>query len=87
MQKMMQKFETRNVRVETVGNVPYICNNLPTNQGSPHKPQSDRCSHIYRWQWKSGSYTWAFRDIEEASDSTSHDITHVAKWHGLGDTL
>ena len=28
-----------------------------------------------------------FRDIKKASDSTSHDITHVAKWHGLGNTL
>jgi len=26
-------------------------------------------------------------DIEEASDSTSCDITQAAKWHGLGETL
>jgi len=72
---MMQKFVTRNVRVETLGNVPYIHNNLPTNQGSPYKLQIAKCLHIYRKQWKTGSYTWAFIDIEEASDSTSHDIT------------
>jgi hypothetical protein len=39
MEKMMQKFTTRNVRNETLGNVPYIYNNLPTNHRSPHKPQ------------------------------------------------
>ena len=85
--KMMQEFKTRNITTETMGNVPYIYINLTTNQGSPHKPQSTRCVHIYRRQWKTGSYTWAFRDIKEASDSTSHDITHVAKWHGLENTL
>jgi hypothetical protein len=51
------KIQTRNIRVETVGNVTHICNNLPTNQGSPHKPQCTRCLHIYRRQWKTGSYT------------------------------
>ena len=85
--KMMQKFEARNITIETMGNVPYICNNLPTNQGSPHKLQSARCLHIYGRQCKTGSYTSEFLHIEEASDSTSHGITHVAKWHGLGDTL
>jgi hypothetical protein len=35
MWKMTQKFETRNVRDETMGNVPYIYNKLPTNHGSP----------------------------------------------------
>jgi hypothetical protein len=39
MQKMMQKFENRNAKDETLENVPYIYKNLPTNQGSPHKPQ------------------------------------------------
>ena len=39
--------------------------------------------HIYRKQWKTGSYTWAFLDTEEASASTSCDITQAAKWHGL----
>jgi hypothetical protein len=29
----------------------------------------------------------AFLHIEEGSDSTSHDITHVTKRHGLGNTL
>ena len=38
MQKM-QKFETRNVMDEILGNVPYIFKNMPTNQGCPQKPQ------------------------------------------------
>jgi len=42
--------------------------------------------HIYRKQWKTGSYT-SFLDIEEACDSSSCDIANSAKWHGLGDTL
>jgi hypothetical protein len=36
--KINKKFITRNVNNETLGNVPYIYNNLPTNQGSPNKP-------------------------------------------------
>ena len=43
--------------------------------------------HICRKQWKTGSYTSYFLDIEGASDSTSCDVTKAAKWHGLGDTL
>jgi hypothetical protein len=39
MQKIMQKFMTSNVKDETLGNVPYIYSNLPTNQGSTQKPQ------------------------------------------------
>jgi hypothetical protein len=39
MVKMMQKFITRNVKDETLGNVRYIYINLPTNHGSPYKPQ------------------------------------------------
>jgi hypothetical protein len=39
MEKMIKKFITRNVKVETLGNVLYIYNNLPTNQASPQKPQ------------------------------------------------
>jgi hypothetical protein len=39
MQKMMQKFETRNAKDETLENVTYIYKNLPTTQGSPYKPQ------------------------------------------------
>jgi uncharacterized pyridoxamine 5'-phosphate oxidase family protein len=39
MQKMIQKFNTRNIRDDTLGYVPYIYKNLPTKQGSPHKPQ------------------------------------------------
>jgi len=36
--KMNKKFVTRNVNDETMGHVPYIYTNLPTNQGSPQKP-------------------------------------------------
>ena len=61
---------------------PYIYNNPPTNQGSPKKPQCTTWLHIHRKQWKTGSYTWDFLDIEEASDSTSCDITKAAKCHG-----
>jgi hypothetical protein len=37
--KMNQKFVTRNVNDETMGHVPYIYTNLPTNQVSPQKAQ------------------------------------------------
>jgi len=43
--------------------------------------------HIYRKQWKTGSYTLAFLDIEGASDSNSFEIAKAAKCDGLGDTL
>jgi ssDNA-binding Zn-finger/Zn-ribbon topoisomerase 1 len=39
MLKMMQKFETRNIRDETLGNVRYIYKILPTNQACPQKLQ------------------------------------------------
>ena len=87
MEKTMKKFEARNITDETLGNVPYIYKNLPTNQGRPHKPQCTMRLHIYRKQWKTGSYTWSFLDVEEVSDSTSRDITEAAKWPGLRDTL
>jgi hypothetical protein len=32
IQKMMQKLVTRNIKDNTFGHVPYIYNNLPTNQ-------------------------------------------------------
>ena len=87
MQKIMEKLVTRNIRDETLGYVPYISNNLPTNQGSPQKLQCTMWLHIYRKQQKTESYTWAFLDIQGVSKSTSSDITMAAKWHGLGDTL
>lgn len=34
IQKTMQKLVARNIRNESLGHVPYIYNNLPTNQGS-----------------------------------------------------
>jgi hypothetical protein len=40
MQKIKQKLVTRNNRDETLGQVRYIYNNLPTNQGSKQTPQS-----------------------------------------------
>jgi len=42
MQKTMQNFVTRNVKEETMGHVPYIYNNLPTNHGSPHSTKYHR---------------------------------------------
>jgi len=68
--------------LQYVCHFPYIYNNMPTNKESPHTPQCTIWLHIYRKQSKTGSYTWAFLDIEEASDSTSCDITKDAKWHG-----
>ena len=81
------KFRHQECQGWNMGYVPYIYKNFPTNQGSPHKPQCTMWSHIYRKQWKTGSDTWAFLHIEEATDSTSCDITKAAKWYGLGDTL
>jgi hypothetical protein len=37
--KTMHKMVTRNTKNETLGHVPYVYNNLPTNQVSPQKPQ------------------------------------------------
>ena len=48
----------------------YLYNNLPTNQGSIQKPQNIMWLHIYREQWKTGSYMSAFLDIQGASDRT-----------------
>jgi len=39
MQKTMQKLVASNIRDETLGHVPYIYNNQPTNEGSPKKQQ------------------------------------------------
>jgi len=64
-----------------------IMQKLVPSNNSPQKSQCTMRLHIYRKQWKTGSYTWAFLDIEGASDSTSCDITKTAKWHGLRDTL
>jgi hypothetical protein len=80
MQKTMQKPLNRNIRDETLGNVPHIYNNLPTKQWSTQK-------HVYWKQQKTGSYSWPFLDIEGLSYSTSCDITKAAKWNGIGDTL
>ena len=87
MQKTTQKLVTRNIKDDTLGNVPYIYINMPTNQAIPQTLQCTMRLHIYRTQWKRGSYTWAFLDIEGVPDSTSCDITKAEKWLGLGDTL
>jgi len=62
----------------------------PTSAYKPAKPiynGKHQVFHIHRKKWTTGSCTSAFLDIEEASDSIPHDITHVTKCHGLGDTL
>ena len=82
MQKTMEKLVTENINNKTLGHVPYIYNNLPTKQGSPQKSQCIMWLHTYREQWKTGSYTWAFLDIEAASNSTTCDITKAV--HGMG---
>jgi len=79
MQEIMQKLVTTNIKDETFGHGTDICNNLPTNQVSPQKPQCTMWLHLYRKQWKTGSYTWAFLDIEGATDSTSCDICGLFK--------
>ena len=66
----------------TLGHVPYIYNNLPTKQGSPQKSQCIMWIHTYREQQKTGSHTWAYLDIEAASNSTTCDTTKAA--HGMG---
>jgi hypothetical protein len=42
----MQKFVIRNIKGETWGYVSYVHNNMPTNQGSPQKPQCTTWLHI-----------------------------------------
>jgi hypothetical protein len=37
MEKMMEKLLTRYVKDETMGHVPYIHNNLPTQTTMPHE--------------------------------------------------
>jgi hypothetical protein len=48
----MQKVVARDIRDESSWYVPYIYNNMPTNQGSPQKLQCTIWLHIYRKQWK-----------------------------------
>jgi hypothetical protein len=50
MHKKMQKLVARNIRDESLWY--FLYNNLPTNQGSPQKPQCTMRLHIYRKQWK-----------------------------------
>ena len=79
----MQKLVTRNIKDETLEHVPYIYNNLSINQVSPQKLQCTMWLHIYRKQWKTGSYTWTFLYDVRASDSISHDITKTPNGIGL----
>ncbi len=69
----------QNIKEETLEHVPYTTKYLPSNHGSPQKPKCTMWLQIYRKQWKRGSYTWAFLDIEGASDSTSCNITNATK--------
>jgi len=46
LQKMMEKLVIKNIKVEILGYVPYVYNNLPTNKGSPQKPQCTMWLHI-----------------------------------------
>jgi len=48
-----------NIMGETLGYVPYVYNNLPTNQRSPQKPQRTMWLHIYRKQ-KTGKFHLRF---------------------------
>ena len=86
MQKIMQKVLTRNIRA-VIGVCPIYLYQSAYKVGSPQKPRCTMSLYIHQKQQKTGSYTWAFLDIEGASDSTSCHITKHAKWHGLGDTL
>jgi len=53
-----------------------------------HRNYNAPCElHIYRNQWKKGSYTWTFLDIEELLIALYFNITKTAKGHGLGDTF
>ena len=47
MQKIIQKFENRDVRGETMGNDPYIYNNLSTNQGKSKETATHHVIHIH----------------------------------------
>ena len=82
MQKTMEKLVTKNINNKILGHVSYIYSNLLTKQGSPQKSQCIMWIHTYRDQQETGSYTWAYLDIEAASNSTVCDTTKAA--HGMG---
>jgi hypothetical protein len=56
---------------------------MSTNQITPRELHFNVRLHLYRKQWKTGSYTWAFLDTEGATISTLCDTTKAAKLHGL----
>jgi len=60
MQKTIQKLVIRIIRDETFGHDTYKYNNRPTKQVSSKKAKCTMWLHIYRKQWKTGSYTWDF---------------------------
>ena len=39
LQKRMQKLVIKNIKGETLGYVPYVYNNLPTEWGNPKNPE------------------------------------------------
>jgi hypothetical protein len=81
IQKTKQKLLTRNINNKTLGQWPYIYNNLPTKHRSQQISQCIMWLDTYMEQQKTGSCTWMFLDIEAASDSTSCDIRNAA--HGM----
>jgi hypothetical protein len=48
MQKTVEKLVTRKIKDETLWHVPYICNNMPTNLFSPHKPIQSTQTTMHR---------------------------------------
>ena len=77
MQKMMQEVMARNIRGDSVG-ITTISITMCLQAREVHRNCSAPCDYIYTGR-KQGSYTWAFIDIEGASDRTSRDITKAAK--------
>ena len=84
MQKMMQEVMARNIRGDSVG-ITTISITMCLQAREVHRNCSAPCDYIYTGR-KQGSYTWAFIDIEGASDRTSRDITKAAKWQELKNT-
>ena len=48
-----------------------------------HRNRNASCGYTYREQQKTGSYTWAYLDIEAASNSTTCDTTKAVYGMGL----
>ena len=48
-----------------------------------HRNCNAPCDYTCTGSRKEGSFTSVFLDTKGASDSTKHDTTKVATWHGL----